>query len=85
MWRCFASWAQRGGIGPELEADLFAALQAKDASALRALTKRLDKATRSAILLLPELYGGREVIARARRELPEDTPGSRARLPTCRR
>ncbi len=67
----FRELAQRGGIGPELEADLFAALQAKDASALRALTKRLDKATRNAILLLPELYGGREVIARARRELPK--------------
>ncbi len=67
----FRELAQRGGVGPELEADLFAALQAKDASALRALTKRLDKATRGAILLLPELYGGREVIARARRELPK--------------
>jgi ATP phosphoribosyltransferase regulatory subunit len=67
----FRELAQRGGVGPELEADLFAALQAKDASALRALTKRLDKVTRSAILLLPELYGGREVIARARRELPK--------------
>ena len=67
----FRELARRGGVGAELEADLFAALQAKDASALRALTKRLDKATRSAILLLPELYGGREVIARARRELPK--------------
>jgi ATP phosphoribosyltransferase regulatory subunit len=67
----FRELAQRGGVGPELEADLFAALQAKDASALRALTKRMDKVTRSATLLLPELYGGREVIARARRELPK--------------
>jgi ATP phosphoribosyltransferase regulatory subunit len=67
----FRELARRGGVGAELEADLFAALQAKDASALRALTKRLDKAARSAILLLPELYGGREVIARARRELPK--------------
>ena len=67
----FRELAQRGGVGPELEADLFVALQAKDASALRALTKRLDKATRGAILLLPELYGGREVITRARRELPK--------------
>jgi ATP phosphoribosyltransferase regulatory subunit len=67
----FRALAQRGGIGPGLEVDLFAALQAKDVSALRALTKGLDKTTRGAILLLPELYGGREVIARARRELPK--------------
>jgi ATP phosphoribosyltransferase regulatory subunit len=67
----FRALAQRGGIGSELEADLFAALQAKDVSALRALTKGLDKTTRGAVLLLPELYGGREVIARARRELPK--------------
>ena len=67
----FRALAQRGGIGPGLEADLFAALQAKDVSALHALTKGMDKTTRGAILLLPELYGGREVIARARRELPK--------------
>jgi ATP phosphoribosyltransferase regulatory subunit len=38
---------------------------------LQTLTKGLGKSTREAILLLPELYGGREVIARARRELPK--------------
>ena len=67
----FRALARRGGVGPELEADLFAALQGKDAAALNALTKRLDKSTRAAILLLPELYGGREVIARAARALPK--------------
>ena len=74
----FRALAQRGGVGPELEAELFAGLQAKDVSALRSLTKGLDKATRSAILLLPELYGGREVIARARRELPKHAEIARA-------
>ncbi len=74
----FRSLAQRGEIGAELEADLFAALQAKDRSALQTLTKDLDKATREAILLLPELYGGREVIARARRELPQHAEIARA-------
>jgi ATP phosphoribosyltransferase regulatory subunit len=74
----FRALAQRGGVGPELEAELFAGLQAKDVSALRSLTKGLDKATRSAILLLPELYGGREVIARARRELPKYAEIARA-------
>jgi len=74
----FRALAQRGGVSPGLEADLFAGLQAKDVSALHALTKGLDKATRSAILLLPELYGGREVIARARRELPKHAEITRA-------
>ena len=74
----FRALAQRSGASPGLEADLFGALQAKDVSALRALTKGMDKATRSAILLLPELYGGREVIARARRELPKHAEITRA-------
>ncbi len=74
----FRALAQRGGVSPGLESDLFAALQAKDVSALRALTKGLGKATRAAIMLLPELYGGREVIARARRELPKYAAIARA-------
>jgi len=74
----FRSLAQRGGVGAGLEADLFSALQAKDVTALKALTRRLDKTTRGAILLLPELYGGREVIARARRALPKHAAITRA-------
>ena len=74
----FRTLAQRGRIGQELEADLFAALQAKDVSSLKILTRGLDKETRAAILLLPELYGGREVIARARRALPRHAQITRA-------
>ena len=74
----FRALAQRSGVSPGLEADLFAGLQAKDVSALQTLTKGMDKATRRAILLLPELYGGREVIARARRELPKYAEITRA-------
>ena len=74
----FRALAQRGRIGAELEADLFAALQAKDVSGLKTLTKGLGKTTRAAILLLPELYGGREVIARARRALPKHAQITRA-------
>jgi ATP phosphoribosyltransferase regulatory subunit len=74
----FRALAQRGGVSAGLEADLFAGLQAKDVAALKALTKGLDQATRNAILLLPELYGGREVIARARRELPRHAEITRA-------
>ena len=74
----FRALARRSGVDSELEAELFSALQAKDVSALRVLTKDLDKTTRSAILLLPELYGGREVLARARRELPKFAEITRA-------
>src|SRR5512146_2698622 len=74
----FRALAQRGGVGPAAEAELFAALQAKDVAALRGLSRRLKPATRDAILLLPELYGGREVIARARRQLPRHAEIARA-------
>src|SRR5450830_1735729 len=67
----FRALAQRARVSAELESDIFVALQAKDVSALRVLTKGMGTAARSAILLLPELYGGRDVIARARRELPQ--------------
>ena len=74
----FRALALRGGVAPALEAELFAALQAKDVSALEALTAGLERATRDAILLLPQLYGGREVIARARRKLPKHADIARA-------
>ena len=67
----FRSLVQAAGIGRELEADLFEALQKKDAPALRGLARRLDAKTRAALLLLPELYGGREVLAVAARKLPD--------------
>ena len=56
--------------GPELEAELFEVLQKKDLPALRGLTRRLDAKTRAALLLLPELYGGAEVLALAEKKLP---------------
>ena len=74
----FRSLARRGGIGAGLEMELFSALQAKDVSSLQSLTRRVPRTTRNAILLLPELYGGREVIARARRELPRHPEIGRA-------
>jgi len=66
----FRALVRSGGIGHELEADLFEALQKKDLPALRALTKGLQAKTRDALLLLPELYGGREVLALAAKRLP---------------
>ena len=66
----FRSICRRGGVGAELESELYEALQAKDLPALRAATPSLPKATRGALLVLPELYGDGSVIERARRALP---------------
>lgn len=66
----FRAICRRGGVGPELEAELHEVLQGKDTSALRAVTKALPKATRGALLALPDLYGDGAVLERARRALP---------------
>ncbi len=66
----FRSLARRAGIGPDLEADLHEALDAKDASGLAALAAPLDPGTRSALLALPELYGDASVLEHAREKLP---------------
>jgi ATP phosphoribosyltransferase regulatory subunit len=68
---------------PELEADLFAALQKKDLPALKELTRGLDAKTRAALLLLPELYGGAEVLALAEKKLPK-IPAVKRALATLR-
>jgi len=66
----FRTICRRGGVGVELESELHEALQGKDLPALRAATGSLPKATRGALLALPELYGDGAVLERARRALP---------------
>jgi len=66
----FRTICRRGGVGAELESQLYEALQAKDLPALRAATDSLSKATRGALRALPELYGDAAVLDRARRALP---------------
>src|SRR5437016_5810638 len=66
----FRAIVRSAKIGPELEVELFEALQRKDVPALRQLTKKCSAAIRDAILLLPELYGGIEVLALAEQKLP---------------
>ncbi len=66
----FRSIAQAARIRPALEAELFEALQKKDLPGLRKLTAKLKPATREALLKLPELYGGADVLARAEKTLP---------------
>jgi ATP phosphoribosyltransferase regulatory subunit len=79
----FRSLVQAAGIGRDLEVDLFEALQRKDTPALKTLTKRLDAKTRNALQLLPELYGGKEILALAMKKLPENA-NLKAALKTLR-
>ena len=58
-------------LAPELEAQLFEALQKKDVPTLKELTKKLNPKTREALLLLPEFYGGVEVLDAAEKKLPK--------------
>jgi len=66
----FRSLVKRGRIERELESELFRAMQAKDLPSLRELTRKVPRATREAIIALPELYGDPEVLAAAGRRLP---------------
>jgi ATP phosphoribosyltransferase regulatory subunit len=66
----FRALLRRARVSRGLEADLFQAMQTKDAPAIAALARGLDRGTRGALAALPGLYGGAEVLARARRELP---------------
>ena len=51
--------------------EVVAALSSKDAAAVDALSKGFPAATRDALRVLLDLYGGAEVLERARRELPQ--------------
>ena len=79
----FRSIAQAASVGAEREAELFEALQKKDVPALRESTKKMNSKTRVALLLLPELYGGPEVLDVAEKRLP-NLPGLKAALATLR-
>ena len=83
----FRALVNRARIGEELESELFETLQKKDIPALRELIRNarsLDHVSREALLLLPELYGGAEVLAVAARKLPKIAAISQA-LTTLRR
>lgn len=66
----FRAIARRAGVDGLAEEDILAALQTKDTAALAAATAGLPEESRRALMLLPELYGGREAIVRARSTLP---------------
>jgi ATP phosphoribosyltransferase regulatory subunit len=67
----FRSIVHAAQVGAELEAQLFEALQRKDKPALRQLARGADARTREALLLLPEFYGGAEVLSLAEKKLPK--------------
>lgn len=67
----FRALIKHGQIDELLEAELFGALQGKDVPALRVLVRELPPVVQDALLALPQLYGGIEVIARARNLLPD--------------
>jgi ATP phosphoribosyltransferase regulatory subunit len=67
----FRSLVRSAEIGHALEVELFEALQRKDIPALKLLTRKANSKTRAALLLLPDLYGGAEVIALAEKKLPQ--------------
>ena len=66
----FRAIARRAAVGADVEDELLEVLHAKDRPGLAALTESLAPESRGALRLLPELYGGAEVLARARSELP---------------
>lgn len=75
----FQALMERGNVSSELEAALFHALQGKDVPTLTELAYGLDEVTRNAVLQLPLLYGGLEILAQAQQRLP-DYPEVRAAL-----
>lgn len=67
----FRGLIKGAGISRELETELFSVLQAKDISTLQELCLKLKKNTRDALLLLPELYGDKRILADAMKRLPD--------------
>ena len=66
----FRTLMRKAGLEPEAEAELFRAVQAKDVPTLAQRVRGLERELREAVLALPELAGGAEVLAQARRRLP---------------
>ena len=67
----FRALVRKAGVDGDAEAELFRAVQAKDAPALAKLVRNYDKGLRNALQALPELAGGVEVLAEAKKRLPD--------------
>ena len=66
----FSALAQAAGLDDDSEATILRLLQVKDIPGLRDCCAKLTEPYRTAMLRLPELYGGVEVLDVAARELP---------------
>jgi ATP phosphoribosyltransferase regulatory subunit len=67
----FRTLVKNAGVGADAESDLFRAVQAKDVPALAKLVGKLDRKLGAALQALPELTGGIDVLARAKKLLPD--------------
>jgi len=67
----FRALVRRAGMDAEAETELFRATQAKDAAMIASLTRGIARALRAPLQALPELAGGREALAQAKRLLPD--------------
>lgn len=79
----FSALAEAAGLTGETEHEVLQRLQAKDVPSLQALCANVAEPYRSALLRLPSLYGGGEVLDAAARELPA-LPAIDAALATLR-
>jgi len=66
----FRALAQAAGLDGRSEAAILQYLRVKDIPSLRECCARIAEPYRSALLRLPELYGGAELLQTAARELP---------------
>jgi ATP phosphoribosyltransferase regulatory subunit len=66
----FRALVREAKIDEALEAALFNAIQSKDVPSLKVLVAALPTKVQSAFLVLPELYGGIDVLKKARDVLP---------------
>jgi ATP phosphoribosyltransferase regulatory subunit len=66
----FRAIAKAARVRPEREVELFEALQRKDTPEIKNLSRSLKSAYREALLMLPGLYGGAEVLDEAEKKLP---------------
>ena len=67
----FRTLVRKAGVEAETESELFNAVQAKDKTALAKLVRALDRDVRVSLQALPELAGGVEVLAQAKKQLPD--------------
>ena len=68
----FRALSARAGLEADLEQELFSVMQTKDMPALRELVRDVGEPARSALLALPECYGGPETLERVLELLPGD-------------